>query len=535
MKAKRDLSQYIIAALLVGAPFLFAQAQPLEPQADEQGFPGVTSQEATNKASHSSNNSESATNDNDKSVEPVKIDVRKLQDELLLAIENVEGESGPFDVGLSEPLESLADLLGEEGEHEEALEIYARLLHINRINQGLYNDNQFSIIDKIFEGSLASNNWTAADNAREYKYFLSQRLYAEDDTALLNQLNQFMDWKLTYIGMDSRRNKSQHLVALKDLAETAVEIGEAQLSEDKIALAKAYYRRAMIHYYYVVAIDHSDTTGRELARRKSLSAARIGSDPVLSNLETFPQIRFEFGKGKKLLEQIRESFDTDAEKEQKAMASLYLGDWNLLTDKRGQALKSYQQAYSLFLDMGMDEKTVNHFFSRPVAIPLGQPTFTLKDFAETSPGDPQAVTGASSEQQKNDPERSDAVEKLGSVRLADYYAWSKTLPSISFPVLDTNRVSSYPLENFLEVEMKIKVAAKKLATPSPQSSFRSINRNGKGNVENVKVIEANTSNDKTRWEALDDIDRLMFRPKLVDGEAVDVENARMKYLFAIDQ
>ena len=63
--------------------------------------------------------------------------------ELRDAIEAVEVESGPFDQSLKEPLEDLAELLTAAGEHSEALQLYGRLLHINRINQGLYDDSQF--------------------------------------------------------------------------------------------------------------------------------------------------------------------------------------------------------------------------------------------------------------------------------------------------------------------------------------------------------------------------------------------------------
>jgi tetratricopeptide (TPR) repeat protein len=465
-----------------------------------------------------------------------EIDQYQRQEEFLQAIETAEGEGGPFDVTLIEPLQGLADLLSEQGKHAEALHHYARLLHINRINQGLYNENQFEVIEKIINGNLALQDWTALNDAQEYHYFLSQRVHAEDDARLFADLNRHIDWKLTYLGLDSGVDKSSHLLALRELSDQAVEMGESEKKDDKFALADAYYRRAMLHYFFVVAIDRSNETGHELSRRQSTTAAAmLNSNYIASNLETNPQMRMEFAKGRRFLEDIQAVFSTPEDKQSLAMAKLYFGDWQMLTGRRDPAQDAYREAYELLLESGLDKQVVNQLLARPVAIPIISPSFRLQELqaTESETGIVQASEAESIPSTVNTdiqkPERDDQL-----IQLDDYYAWSDALPSVHFPFAARIDKASVEQENHIDVELTITPSGKKLATRDPYGASAIHDREGSGNVENVKLVEAKTSKEKTRWEGLADIGLLMFRPRLVDGEARETR-AKMRYIFAPDQ
>ena len=447
-----------------------------------------------------------------------KQDQQTLIDELRLAIEEVEAEGGPYDAGLREPLGDLADQLTAIGEHSEALQLYGRLLHISRINEGLYSDSQFPIIEKVINGNLALQDWKALNDSQDYRYFLSQQVYADDQQARLQSLDRHINWKLMNLGFDTVKDKSQHLFELRDLSDQALEIreeGEGQEGFNKLDLARSYYVRAMMHFYFSLAIDTSLETGRELARRKSTTGT-FSDSYVPSNLDTDPQIRMERAKGKRLLESLQALFAAEDEKQQLAMSHVYFGDWYLLAGSRSKAEENYRKANDLLVEAGLSQAEVNALFKVPLAIPVTKPTFAIEELRAT------ALISS--------PDTEDADR----VRLANYYAWSRSLPGVKFPLGDLIETDSISQENFVDVDFNIKVKAKEYSTPSPHatSSFRL--REGKGNVDNIATLEAQTSDEKTRWEARNDIEMLMFRPKIVDGEAVETK-ARLRYIFAPDQ
>lgn len=458
-------------------------------------------------------------------------DKEALVQDLRLAIESAEIESGPFATALREPLEGLADQLFEAGEYSDALQHYGRLLHISRINDGLYSNTQSPIVEKIIDGNLLLQDWQSLDDSQEYLFFLAQRTHAKNDPELLQNLQRHIDWKLAYIGLSDKRNKSDVLIDLEHYTDSAIVLQKEQAPEDKLGLAKVYYQRALLHYYYIVAVDDTQATGKELAYRSAgfgPSALDQAIDPlskprsrlngsssfIPDNGTLYRIIRTQRAKGNRMLEAIVELFSKTEEPQQRAMALVYQGDWYFLTDQRNKGIKAYQQAYSLLSEANLNAGDIDKLFSVPQALPVVKPTF-LPDEMKTS-----VVANQNHESDR--------------VQLSDHYAWSKSLPSVQFPLGNLVDSQSINNENYVDAEFTVRVATKNIATPSMNDLRSPAMRRASGNITKLDIVETKTADGKTRWQALDDLKLMVFRPRVVNGSPMETE-ARMRYFFSPDQ
>ena len=467
-------------------------------------------------------------------------DAAALEDELLQAIEDIEIASGPFDLSLTEPLEQLADTLMAQGKYSDALQHYARLLHINRINQGLYNEDQFRLIEKVIEGNLALKDWTALNDSQEYYYFLSQRVYADEPEKNLNILNRYINWKLVFAGLDTKDDKSGHFLDLEEYTDLAVEIAEKDPQLSVFDLAGLSYRQALINYYISVPQDSANETGVRLiaagpvppselaALDANLGTQRYIEDlqqnhRVFENKQIYRVVRRRLRETIRGQDEIVEKFKEKAEFEAEAMATLYSADWELLAGNKAKALEKYQAVYEKLLSLGIEKSRLDQIFSSPMPIPRPKPFFTFADF-EAEMLNREKLP----ELEIYEVESSSEFDNLGI-----YYAWSDELPGLSFPKSLDDLNIDLDTENFIDIEFTIAVEDRKLASETGVSGVR-FTPDGKGNVRDLILLELESSKEKTKREGLDDIDLLMFRPKLVNGEAVETR-ARLRYIFAPDE
>lgn len=456
-----------------------------------------------------------------------------LLDKYRESIRSVELSSGAYDRQLIEPLRSAARLLSERGDYEEAVRAYSRLLHLNRINNGFYHPGHLDIVGKIIENNAARQDWPGLNNNHDYLYWLCQRVHENDPAKLAPRIRQVLQWKVAYLSLNPQSDKSSSLVELEHLSEhllTTLIDGEA----DYRLLASALYQRALIHYFYAVALDQdrASITALRLLNREAPhlkyqdEQTTLGPLHLLLEEDPFfpgapagrmphnrikPIIDRHMVEGRRLLERILESAKGQpvegSRKESEALARVYLADWNLLMGRRGSALAGYQEAYKLMLDAGVDPDRVNAFFSRPAVLPRAGFLPALPASGEV------ASTGT-------------------EIALDDYLAWTRALPAVNFPrepVPDYVRLDE---REYLELEFDVGLNGKVFETPDSHSMMRSKPR---GNTRQIQILDEKSKGDRSRRTALDEVEQLTFRPRLVNGEPVVAEGVRMRYFYSSEQ
>ncbi|MEQ9462202.1 MAG: hypothetical protein RJQ10_00955, partial [Haliea sp.] len=92
------------------------------------------------------------------------------QRERLLALEQ---EHGPYAAALAQPLMELGGYLYEAGEPGQAELLYRRALHVLRVNEGLYSENQLPLLRNLLAVHRSLGDWQALDARYDYLFRLS--------------------------------------------------------------------------------------------------------------------------------------------------------------------------------------------------------------------------------------------------------------------------------------------------------------------------------------------------------------------------
>lgn len=112
------------------------------------------------------------------------------------SIAQFEIEGGPYDSRLSEAYLSLGEVYQQLGDYQQAIEAFNNALHINRINNGLYNPGQLAIVSELVDSYLSSGDFMAANQQQEYLFFVQQKIYGPNNPILLSGLLEYGDWNL---------------------------------------------------------------------------------------------------------------------------------------------------------------------------------------------------------------------------------------------------------------------------------------------------------------------------------------------------
>lgn len=143
-----------------------------------------------------------------------------------------------YDQRQVESLEDLGRLSQSAGEHQQALFFFKQALHVVRINQGLYHESQFSIVDEIISAEIALQNWDEVDDFYAYQEHLYRRLYDVDDSRLEDGLRKVSAWHITALNVNLDGNRIEHLRKANELFKLRMQVAENTLSlgDPKLAM-----------------------------------------------------------------------------------------------------------------------------------------------------------------------------------------------------------------------------------------------------------------------------------------------------------
>ncbi len=283
-------------------------------------------------------------------------------------VDKLESSGGVYQVQLSEVLSGLGDSYQALGRHADAVAAYQRSLHISRVNDGLYSLNQVPILEKMIASNSKLRDWKSLDNNYHNLYWISKRHYGENSPELLPLIDRIGRWHLKAYELAPKEESFAHLVIAEQLYNKAVDIIEAENGQEDIRLLNPLYGIVLTNHQIAVVVssatDFDDVrSGFRDANQRSrlLQAEQARQDLILQS----------YVKGKNAMKRIVDIYTNNPvlPVDAQAMALAYLGDWYLLFNKRNSAAATYDQAYQLLLEAGVEEKKIDVLFGQPRTLP----------------------------------------------------------------------------------------------------------------------------------------------------------------------
>lgn len=413
-----------------------------------------------------------------------------------LALTNLsefERDLSPMHMELIEPLNTLADQLILEGQHEQAHKTLDRAVQIIRVSEGLYTPNQFPFQEKKVLNTVESGNWTAAREQLDHLYWLYTEKGKYATPGLMSRLIRISDIHLRGVSEDATEYQAHHLRRGIRADSLALAIGESVWGAESPLLVPIIYR--MVNHLHLEKV----ATNRPGETSRILRTVTVNFGVQIRSIEYMDLAYYQTGD--RLLNKIKDIYSAQEPEnlEAIAMAQLYIADWGTLFRQNGDLLATYKTIFDNLLEAGEDSADINAFFARPKLLPEPQfyPTLELALSASTF---------------------SSAREGLGEMDTRDktvFSEWSSNFPLARQPSqlpIPENENSAFTLFSFNIV------GAAEIARSLSKSKHAKI-----GVAKDLKVLDQTEFTDFDVSMLKRRVQSFHFRPRLVDGvpERVD--------------
>ena len=331
--------------------------------------------------------------------EQIAADIARYE-QAVLAQEN---SGGAFDPGLDEELLSLGTLLQQSGDVARAQQVLERALHVNRVNDGLFNMGQVPIIERTIENNLARGDLVAADEQQEYLLYVQRRNFDSRGVDLVPALTRYAEWNLFAFG--ARMTAPPPPADAEEGAEAKARPADdsdvmINFRTGRLIIAQQVYQSLIQIVTNNFGIGDSRLLNfeRQLALTNYLYIATFGLEGELdpNALSLMPYGAASFGDGFETgrpplgFRQGRDSLQrrvayladkSDVAPLVKAQAKLDLADWMLLFSKRTGSLDVYQEAWRDMRDAGTSAEQLAAVFNPPYPVRIPEyvyPAYTRK-------------------------------------------------------------------------------------------------------------------------------------------------------------
>ncbi len=276
------------------------------------------------------------------------------------AIAQLEEDQGPYNPQLIQQLQGLGLSYQSQGQHQQAVDIFKRAIHISRVNEGLYSFNQVPMLERLIESHVARGNWKQANDRHHYMYWLYQRNYGEADPRMLPAINKLSNWHLNAYNLKVGTGLHHHLINAHTLYSMAVEIIGNHFGQDDQRLIEPLQGLTTSNYY-LATYPSQDSYQSDLINNPNKRAQR--------QLEQY--IYNGYYSGKNAMARIIDihSNNPNSTPLTLAKAKTELADWYLLFNKKHTAMQGYREAYKLLAGSDNSEKNLESLFGHPRSLP----------------------------------------------------------------------------------------------------------------------------------------------------------------------
>jgi hypothetical protein len=270
---------------------------------------------------------------------------------------------------------SLALLMQSDGNHEEALGMLERAVHVSRVNDGLFSLQQAPAIDMQVRSHMALGQWQEADSLRQYHFYIHSRSMQSNDPELIPALVNYAEWHLqAYVDRRVDAMPMTRLIDAYQLYSVALSLADSQ--PEPAAWPRERFLQRMAYLAWQLSL-----TGPQMRSEVMYARSRQIDDEWVSRM-TNGQSKLRpstFALGEEALQRIisaRATYLAAAVPEssvrrdllkQHVEAVLALADWHLLFMRRQGSARHYQQAWQMLANE--DEALRKEVFGAVVSIP----------------------------------------------------------------------------------------------------------------------------------------------------------------------
>ena len=257
------------------------------------------------------------------------------------ALEELEYEGGAWSQDVAQELETLGALLQQQGQYEQAIKVFDRAVHINRVNFGLFSPQQVPLVESVVDGHVALGQWKEADEHQQYAFYVQTKAYGANDPRMIAVFEDMARWNVTsfYRGIDPdpTLRLMQTFLLYRAAADTVI----------------AHFGPRDPRY---LPLLRNVVSASDMMTRYALPGTSAGTDanPNMRMVSEFagrstrPQ---GGGSGEAALARIVDYYaderrpDTPEARMMLAQARAELGDWYLLRDRRQAAMRVYKETW----------------------------------------------------------------------------------------------------------------------------------------------------------------------------------------------
>jgi hypothetical protein len=254
---------------------------------------------------------------------------------------------------------SLGLALQSQGQHDEAVGLFKRGVHLARINDGLYSTQQIPLLQGQIASHIALGDYAQADERQHYMYRVQIR-NKDNGEPLTKALMQQANWQRSAYFLGIGVQGYIRIMNMWDMYRLA--LNEIIAREGDTSPKLLLPLHGMLEAQYL--ISEYDWEGQSHSSSDDLGARQ--------ELNRFMAYRAQsYQKGSAVITAIH---DIELEREgaqsvATAQALTMLGDWQLWHDKRDTAWQTYQEAMVELAERDDAQVQIDHLFGEPVALP----------------------------------------------------------------------------------------------------------------------------------------------------------------------
>ncbi len=286
------------------------------------------------------------------------------------AVRATELDGGAWDSSLAEDLAILGGLFQQQGDHAQAIEIFDRVVHISRINNGLHAIDQIPAVQQMIESYLAISDWEKADLYYNYLFYIQDKAFGRTDPRMIPVLDRLANWNLRAFNIGFDENMGTRLSTAQILFGAAARMVDTHFgkSDERFAV----YQRNIANSAYLIS-KHPDLVrdlnsveyrmNEEVLRRKIMAGDQISTRGFQTGANALAEV----------LDFQRQNGDSPLAL---AEAIADLADWHLIFQQRRTASELYAEAWQVLSESPNGEELLATFFGQVVPLPtfLAAPT-----------------------------------------------------------------------------------------------------------------------------------------------------------------
>lgn len=278
-------------------------------------------------------------------------------EQYLEELQRAEVEYGAYDQSLADAYLGLGAAYEANQELNEAADAYLRGMHVQRVNNGLFDPGQVVYLEELAELEVGRSNWFDASGHLKTAHAITAKNNSPGSLPVLKAASQLIDLHLKAHAVGAE-DWDKHLERADALNQKQFR-GVGWSTQDIDFTVERMQRTAYINYESYKVSDSQTKFERRNSRQQPFSSQQ--QSPTL-----FPFFR----QGKLALENnVYALRDSNADPKLLAHSLAEVGDWYSLFDRGGGARAYYQKAFEIYATSAGEEAATKEF-SEPLQIPI---------------------------------------------------------------------------------------------------------------------------------------------------------------------